>query len=282
MKASDLVASSLKLLSLPDIYIKINGLLDKPTTKSTDIADCISLDPALCAQMLRIANSTLYSFSTRIDTISRAITVIGMNGVRDLVLASSTIQMFSRLGNIPLDVDAFWQHSVRTAVYSRVLASECNVIRTEPYFISGILHHIGRLLIATKIPEMSRQASMVPRAEGVSSSHVEEKLFGFNHATVGGILLRKWNLPLHVCDAVEYHHSPQTAQDSPMSAAIVHIASILAGGGEKLSEQLSLDQEIADEAWEISSKTPQIIQEISELAEEQCKVALQLFLSKAA
>jgi len=282
MNASDLVSSSIKLLSLPDIYIKINDLLDKPTTESIDIADCISLDPALCAQMLRIANSTLYSFSTRVDTISRAITVIGMNGVRDLVLASSTIQMFSRLGNIPLNIDAFWQHSVRTAVYARLLAAECNVVRTEPYFISGILHHIGRLLIATKIPELSRQVSLVQREEGESSSHTEERLFGFNHAEVGGILLRKWDLPAHVCDAVEFHHSPQTAQDSTLSAAIVHIASVLAGGGAELADQLCLDREVAEEAWEILGKSSQTEQEISALAEEQCTVALQLFLSKAA
>ncbi len=228
MQPLDLIKGSVKLVALPEIFIKLNEMVEDPTASASDVGRLISQDPALTARLLRIANSPLYGFPSRIDSISRAITIIGLRGIRDLVLATTTVDMFSRLRFDFLDLRSFWAHSLYCAVGARLLAARCNALHLEPFFIGGLLHDIGQLIMLHKLPEMSREAHLRARDGGLPLAQMEREVIGFDHAQVGGELLRFWRLPQNIVSAVAFHHDPAAADSAPLSAAVVHIANHLA------------------------------------------------------
>ncbi len=289
MQPQDLVKGSIKLVSLPEIFIKINEMVDDPASSASDVGRVITQDPALTARLLKIANSPLYGFPSRIDTVSRAITIIGMRGIRDLVLATSTIGIFSRLSTDFLDMSNFWRHSIYCGVLARLLAGQCNVLHVEPFFIGGLLHDIGQLIILNKLPEMAREAHLRAKDSDLPLTEVEREVIGFDHAQVGAELLRFWRLPVNILDAVEFHHQPGEAKDAPVNAALVHIANHFASQAYPLAtredsheSETAMELPIDPVAWTISGLNNEILNEIMEEALIQFQAMQNLLLAKAA
>ncbi len=223
--AEDLVKGTLRLLSPPDVFIRLGRMVDDPSCSIAALAQTISRDPVLSARLLRLANSPFYGFPSRIDTIGRALSVIGTRALRDLVLAVSAPGIFAKMPI--LDMRAFWEHSLRTAVLARLLASRCGFAEPETLFAAGLFHDVGQLLILAKLPEMGRETRWRARDCGLALHAVEQEVIGFDHAQVGGELLRQWQLPRSLWEAVACHHRPDAARD-PLAAAIVCMADILA------------------------------------------------------
>ncbi len=287
MQPEDLIKGSIRLISLPEVFIKINEMVEDPASSATDVGNFISQDPALTARLLKIANSPLYGFPSRIDTISRSITIIGMRGIRDLVLASSTIDIFSKLSSDFIDMNNYWQHSMYCAVYARLLALKCNALHVEPFFISGLLHDIGQLIILHKLPEMARESHLRAKDHGLPLSQVEREVIGFDHMQVGVELLRFWHLPTTILDAVGFHQRPSEAQDSPLGAAIVHIANHFATRVYPLvpndnTKDQNNEIDIDPAALEIACLSVDFDEEIREEANIQFSSMQSMFLTKAA
>jgi len=281
MEPQDLVRGTVKLVSLPEVFIKVNSMVDDPTCSASDIGKYISKDPALTAKLLKIANSPLYGFPSRIDTVSRSITVIGTRGLRDLILASSTIDAFAKFDSDLVDINKFWSHSLYCGVLARLLATKCNALHTEPFFVSGLLHDIGKLIIQSKLPEMARKVHNREDESNLARFELENEVIGFNHASVGSALLRAWKLPVNIQDAVEHHHTPSLAKESPMGAAIIHIAdSITNSKGYSISTARNI--RIDQTAWTITGLNHEIIENLLDEAEIQFKISLELFFQQAA
>lgn len=281
MQPQDLVRGTVKLVSLPEIFIKVNSMVDDPGCSASDIGKYISKDPALTARLLKIANSALYGFPSRIDTVSRSITVIGTRGLRDLILASSTIDAFSRINSDFIDMNKFWGHSLYCGVLARILATKCNALHTEPFFVSGLLHDIGKLIIQHKLPEMAHEVQIREDESTLARHELENEVIGFNHAQVGGELLRAWKLPLNIQDAVEFHHTPSMAKESPLGAAIIHIADSIAKT-EGMVVSSDKNNRIEPIAWAITGLDQDSINEVLGEVEMQYRISLELFLKKAA
>lgn len=281
MEPQDLVRGAVKLVSLPEVFIKVNAMVDDPSCSASDIGKYISRDPALTAKLLKIANSPLYGFPSRIDTVSRSITVIGTRGLRDLILASSTIDAFSRIKNDAIDLNSFWQHSLFCGVLARILATKCNALHTEPFFVSGLLHDIGKLIIQHKLPEMARKVHIREDECNLARYELEDEVIGFNHAHVGGALLRAWKLPVNIQDAVEHHHEPSRAKESPLGAAIIHLAdSITKSEGYAVSTKRN--NRIDPMAWAITGLDQDELTDLLDDARLQYRISVDLFLHKAA
>ncbi len=284
MEAVDLIKGSVKLATLPEVFIKINEMVDDPSSSASDIGRFISQDPALTARLLKIANSPLYGFPSKIDTVSRAITIIGTRGLRDLILATSVINNFSHMPSDQLDIHAFWSHSLYCGVLARLLAAKCNALHTEPFFVSGLLHDIGQLIILNKLPEMSRETQLRANDGAVPLHEAEQEVMGFDHAKVGGELLRDWRLPETIIDATEFHHEPSKAELSPLGASIVHIADVIAVNVEMDENSKEEDYIVAKAdpvAIAVTGMTELIIEDIKEEAAVQFSAAIELFLPKA-
>ncbi len=284
MEAVDLIKGSVKLATLPEVFTKINEMVDDPSSSASDIGKFISQDPALTARLLKIANSPLYGFPSKIDTVSRAITIIGTRGLRDLILATSVINNFSNLPNEHIDIHAFWRHSLYCGVLARLIAVKCNALHTEPFFVAGLLHDIGQLIILNKLPEMSRETQLRANDGMVPLFEVEQEVIGFDHAKVGSELLRDWKLPETIIDAAEFHHEPGKAEVSPLGASIVHIASAIAVDVEAVSEKRDEESFIATidpVALAVTGLTVETIEPIKEEAALQFTAAIELFLPQA-
>ena len=246
LSAKELVGNISDKISLPNTVMRVNCMVNDPLFSAADIGDIISSDHDLTARLLRIANSPFFDFPSHINSVHRAVTVIGNRELRDLLLATCAIDVFDKLPNELVSMETFWRHSLRCGVIARALAKHLHKPNLERYFTAGLLHDIGSLLINHQLPE---QAKIILKQ---SSHHrqrrfvIEQEELGFSHADVGGELLRLWGLPDYLIVSVEHHHTPHLAPHYQQDAAIAHIAnylsnSLLSNIGENLEVPIGLD-----------------------------------------
>ncbi len=272
MTLEKLVNSSTDLASLPDVCIRLNAGIDDPHFAASDLAEILLLDTALSTVLLKIVNSAFYSFSTPIETISRAITVVGINDLRNLIFAASAVGAFKNIASDLVDMNDFWIHSLYTAVSARCLAKHYSVLHPERLFVMGLLHDVGHLIMYHQMPKESSDVLMRAEAEPDLLSQIEKDVFGYTHAQVGAALLKKWRLPDSIVSGVGNHHVTKAAGDAAIESNIVYIANqmtaVLEHGGplESLMEKLDFEKMAVSE---ISEKNMQLlIQSIPELFAE--------------
>lgn len=228
MTPEELVAKNLNLVSLPEICIQVQELADSSMSTAESIGEVISTDAALSARLLKIVNSAFYGMPSRIDTISRAVNLLGMRELKNLTFAASAAEVFSDIPPDLVDMAGFWQHSIYTGLVARQLAVDCHVLHAERLFTAGLLHDVGRLLIYIKLPELAAQAEIMRQESERHLCDIEDELLGFDHSEVGYALLSEWKLPGNLCATIRYHHRPQDAHDAHLESAILHIADIVA------------------------------------------------------
>ncbi|MGQ0659100.1 MAG: HDOD domain-containing protein [Chromatiales bacterium] len=214
-------------MSLPAAYLKIKEIVDCPGSSTADIARAISADPALTRRLLRIVNSPFYGFSGKIETVSRALVVLGTQQVHDLALATAVGGLYGSVSRKFFDMERFWRESVYCALAARELARLCNVLDCDRLFVAGLLHGIGHLAMHHCLPEQAAAARRAAQQQGRRIDRVQREMIGCDYAEVGGLLLSKWNLPASLCGAVKYHLDPAKAQPPVLSESILHIAAWL-------------------------------------------------------
>jgi len=220
----DLVAHNVRLVSLPEVCIQVQTLADSPHSSAEDLGEVISNDSALTSRLLKLVNSAYFSRPQKIDTVTRAVNMIGMRELRNLTLAASAAEVFADIPGDLIDMATFWQHSVYCGLLARNLARHCNVLHSERLFTAGLLHDVGRLLMLMKLPDETAKAESLRQQSDKDVCEFERQLLGFDHAEVGQALLLHWNLPSNLCTSILYHHNPGDAHDAHLEAALIHIA----------------------------------------------------------
>ncbi len=216
------------LPTLPTVVAKIIELVDNPRTNAAALARLISSDPGLTARMLKMANSAYYGFPKRIGTINLAIVVLGFNTVRDLAVSASLVERVSLNyeGNDLLG--DFWEHSVSTAVAARMLQRLSPSRSAGEAFVAGLLHDIGRLVVARYLPdEFIKVQGLVEQGE-LGIWQIEHEVLGMGHAEIGGLLCRHWNLPEALCEAITWHHAPLFQEERDSLTCVLHVAEYMA------------------------------------------------------
>lgn len=278
--ARALIDDTLELASLPAVVMRALELLNAPDSSAADIGQVISEDPALSVRLLRIVNSSFYGFPSRIETISRAITIVGTLEITDLILGSSAVEAFAGLPNELIDMRRFWEHSLYAGVVARVLARHHRAPNTERFFVSGLLHDIGSLVLYHQRPEESRQALEQARA-GRPLHQVEQEIFGFDHSEVGAELMQAWNLPAVFVEAARHHHRPVEAVHFPLETALVHLADVIAAGAHSTGSDTSQVPPLEPRAWELAGLALDITEAVIEEADRQYADALAVILPPA-
>lgn len=278
MTPQELVDGIEKLVSLPEICIKVNRLIDAPNYSAATLGDLISQDTDLSARLLRVVNSAFYNLQAPVDTISRAITLVGTNELRNLVMATSAARVFTGIPGDLVDMHEFWRYSLATGIIATELAGRCRVLHAERLFVMGMLHDIGRLVIYLKLPELSRDILLVTGGDDSILTAVEEEMLGFTHMVVGEELLRRWKLPRSIYTVVGNHHCPMRVKDFRLEAAIIHLASTLSLSemdGMELQDSMALVEPVV---WEITGLQPesteQILETVPQLVNEIVDVVL--------
>jgi len=216
------------LFSLPDIAIRLNELIDLPNTSTQDLVEVVQLDAGIAATVLRLANSAWYGLPAKVDTISRAITLIGQRALRDLVLSTSVIRTFKGISSEFVDMRDFWDNSVTCGVVTRNLAQKVGMRETERMFLAGLLHKVGRLVFYASRPVQYRQVLQDRQNGEAAIIEAERAVFGFDYAQLGAALLRSWRVPAALDEVIEYQLTPLDAPNQAKEAAILHMAADIA------------------------------------------------------
>jgi len=239
-----------QISTLPMIYARINELIDNPTSSASNVGKIISGDQGLTVRLLKLVNSAFYGFPSKIDTVSRAVTIIGFKQLRELVCATSVLGMFKDLGNdVSLNMEDFWKHSIACGLTSRILAIYGRQENPESFFVAGLLHDIGRLILLEKYSEKYKTVFSVANEKNLLVFEAEMDIFGFTHAAVAKELVSFWNLPHNLQGAVGYHHEPGRVEDNSTYADIVHIADILVHANEIGSSGERFIPPLVPDAW---------------------------------
>lgn len=237
MTPQDLVERNVRLVSLPEVCVQVQALADSPHTSAEDIGEVIGKDTALTSRLLKLVNSAYFGLPVKIDTVTRAVNMIGMRELRNLTMAACAAEVFARVPGDLIDMATFWQHSVYCGLLARNLAQHCSVLHSERLFTAGLLHDVGRLLMLMKLPDETAKAQFLRQQSDKDICEHEQQLLGFDHAEVGQVLLLHWNMPSNLCTSILYHHDPRSAHDAHLEAALIHIADQVAHCAQERKDQ---------------------------------------------
>ncbi|MDF0650957.1 MAG: HDOD domain-containing protein [Nitrospira sp.] len=226
--ASELVQSCTTVFTLPEVYFRVRDVVDDPNSTMDDLVDVLKLDPAISARLLRIVNSPLYRFPKQIDTISRAVNIVGMQAINDLVTATTVGRTFSGMPVQLMDVSMFWRKSVLCALLAGRIAKSCGIEDSERFFIEGLLRDIGHLVLYQTIPQRAHSALIEAGYLETSLAEVEQSNIGCDFAEVGAELIRSWGMPVQIEQAIRCQLSPNDAGEFILHASIVHLAGVVA------------------------------------------------------
>uniref|UniRef100_I2PXY4 Putative signal transduction protein n=1 Tax=Desulfovibrio sp. U5L TaxID=596152 RepID=I2PXY4_9BACT len=260
--AADLVESEVKLASFPDIYFKIRQVLDSPVSTPAQVADVISKDTSLTAKLLKLVNSPFYGLPHRIDSISRAVMVLGGQEVSTLALGISAINAFKDIPPELINMRTFWEHSVAVGVFARLLGAATGKNGGERLFVSGILHDIGRLILFKKLPHAAVEAIYYAKANQVPLYDAENEVMGFAHPLIGGLLLRAWKFPEALVATISCHHKPE-ACPGDLEPAILHVADIMAVALGHSPPASSIVSTLDTAAWDSLGLAPERLPEVA-------------------
>ncbi len=210
--------------TLPSVVFTCNLLVNDPHSTAQMVSDALSTDVVMAAKILRLVNSAYYGFSKQVSSLKTAIVILGFRELQKLVMGLGAVKALSRFSN-GFSYPAFWRHSIAVAVFAEKMLQKKTFRQHDNGFVAGLLHDIGKLLLAQEADRGQMNEFKRLIAEGRHETEAEQELFGFDHAELGALLGAQWHFPDALVSAIRYHHTlPQEGND-PLCAAI-HLSDI--------------------------------------------------------
>ena len=280
-RMQQLVEETASLISPPDVWIRLNEVVNDPSSSAEDIAEVVMHDPALTARVLQIVNSPLYPFKSHIDTVTMAISIMGTRELFSLATAVTTVNVFSGLGKTLLGIDTFWKHSLATAIMARRLARESCVLHPERLYVAGLLHDVGSLVMFRAYPDESNKAILAAQGDESALIRHERESVGFDHAALGAELMKSWRLPEALVSAIHWNQDPVAAGNNVFDASVIHLANAAA-----TQQHFGLLAETADSTrvainpatYEVTGLSETTLELLAEGLVDDLSVALSLFM----
>lgn len=251
------VTAKAKLVSLPEVYIQLKNLLDQPDYTIGDAAAIIERDPALATRLLRLVNSSFFGLAARVDTVFRAVNMLGAQQVHDLALATSVAQSFEGMSSDVMDMSSYWRGSVLCGLVSRLLSENSSVLDSDRSFVAGLLRDIGHLVMYQSVPKLAQQALALAADSGRPVYLVEQEKIGLDYARVGGVLMRQWGLPDSLREVTEFHVEPARSLRFPLETHLLHIADVLARSIDNDADFSQQAGRIHPDSWRITGLSPE-------------------------
>jgi len=226
-----LLAQCGKLPVMPELYAQVTEELNSPNGSIDMIAHFISQDPVMAAKVLRVVNSAVFALEREVTDPAEAVMFLGLGRTHSLILLAGTFAQFDGASIPGFSPDRIWNHSLQVATLAQIIAlEETNKSKiAEAAFTSGLMHDMGKLILAANVPAMCVAVEQLHQGKHLSLREAEMQVLGTTHAELAACLLGNWGLPLPVLEAVAWHHCPKRSSDTgftPLTA--VHAANIFA------------------------------------------------------
>lgn len=220
----------IRMPSLSTTVTKVLEICNNPASSPSDLNRVIALDPVLTGQVMKLINSAYYSLPNKITSLTRAIIMLGLNTVKNLVLGASIIgKLGGRKAFRTLSMDDFWEHSLGVGVTSKTLAIKKGlpVSEREEYFVAGLLHDLGKIPLNNRFPEDYSRVLRHAVDEEILLIRSEEALIGVDHGIVGSMIADRWKFTGIMKDALRHHHQPDNAaQDHQKLVNVIALANV--------------------------------------------------------
>ncbi len=223
----------LDLPGLPATVFEAIQILRDPDASIEQLSQSIELDQSMTSKILRLVNSSFYGVSGKIGNVPQALVLLGFNTVRNTILSMSGFEVFLRGEKAKaggFDLNGFWKHAVGTGIIAKVLAQSLRLPEPEDFFIAGLLHDIGKVVILRLFQSEFMEILRLVEQEGLYILEAEKEILGFDHGYAGSCLAKKWNMPKKLKEAIALHHIPGSAEDDMKMPAVVHLADSLCRG----------------------------------------------------
>ena len=259
------------LPTLPKVLDEVAKLVERPDSTTEEVAKLISMDQVLSAKVLKMVNSPVYGFPGRISSIQHALVLLGFNVLRSIIVSTSVFEVMTE------NMVGLWEHSLGCAMACGAAARMLGFKDAEEYSVAGLLHDVGRLVLFRSLPRHLTRVLATARAEGRLLREVERAMLGYDHAALGGMLLRRWRFPEGLEKAVRHHHGRFAPGGDPLPAA-VRVADAVTGAlglgssGEVYAPPLSV------EAWNNLGLSAERLRAAITAAEVQIEDILRAFL----
>jgi HD-like signal output (HDOD) protein len=214
-----------KMPSLPTTVGKIVQLANDINSSAKDILAVIQLDPVVAAKVMKLINSAYYGMPNKVS-LKQAVVLLGINTIKNLALSSAIVNQMGKnqIAIKSFDQHQFWEHSLGTAIASRMI---CKKIGTDPtevdeFFVSGLIHDLGKVVLALSVPMLYSRALKYAEENDLDGSAAESEKIGIDHSEVGSMLGQKWSLNEFLVDSILNHHHP--TPESGKLTWVVHVA----------------------------------------------------------
>ncbi|TAH53108.1 MAG: HDOD domain-containing protein [Betaproteobacteria bacterium] len=275
--AQELVSQIEALTSLPTVYQRIREQLDSPEGAIHEVARLVSADPALTARLLRVVNSAMYGYDGMIDSVNRAVTILGLQQVHDLVLAMSLESVFRGIRPEAMDMNRFWRASVMRGLTARAIALACQQTAPERIFVIGLLADLGHLVMYHGVPRLALEAASQATASGEALYAVERRTIGCDFAEVGATLMDHWKLPASFAGVIGAQTVPRLGGDYAQDASVVHVANHIVHADELALSSEEAAAGVDPLVWATLDLQPVAIASIREEAELHLAAYVSLF-----
>ena len=224
----EILAKLHQLPAIPAVVQEVIASFKNVHLDSATLAHKISQDQGLSAKALRVANSAFYGLPRNVGSVQDAVMVLGVNSIRSLALSAGFVHAFPPTPGNPFDRHAYWMRSFRVANYAKALA-QCLRQGQQMAYTAGMFYEVGQLVLDVCIPGQFADILQQQKASGLDMVEIEQAELGFDHASIGAEMARRWNFPPEIEHAIHYWRTPEHEPFQPVTG-IVHVAALLESG----------------------------------------------------
>jgi HD-like signal output (HDOD) protein len=209
LSAREFATHANQSFALPNICVKIRRMLDCDRTDAVEIGAAVATDPALTSKLLKLANSSLFRFESQIDSIDKAVKIIGGEALYNIVMAETASSAFAHFSSDVIDLKRFWLQSIYASLVAKHLAKLAQVRGSARFFLIGLLHNLGELVVAVQAPNLAIRCN----AYTIQTPPwiLQTQVLGFTYADCSAELMRQWQLPSNLHQPLLFAHNENKA-----------------------------------------------------------------------
>lgn len=230
IKAINLKNKIKSVPSQPEVVLKIIQTVQNKSSKKEELAQIIKKDAGFCAKVLKLANSEVYGFSKQINSVEKALEILGFTTIKGLVLSSEIFKVFAPQNDKTVfDYVKFWKHNLMTAFCADLLYELLHNKKSESIYTAAIMHDLGKIMLAQYDSANYRKVT-TSKQDGIdleANLEAEEKYCGVSHTQISALVAQEWNFPEDITDVMQYHHNIEESENFKEFCAIVNVSDII-------------------------------------------------------